>query len=135
MTTSRQTPPPEGLAATNGSLTVAFDIDNTWTLAPTLFRRVAHIFDQAGWKVIIVTAADQPEPKLIMLGIYGQYPVIVSRWRLKEQAAREAGHNVNVWIDDMPGMIQDCRILQGDLDSGNTEASQRRKKKSNPKKP
>jgi poly(A) polymerase len=42
----------------------------------------------------------------------------------QEDAARRAGYSVNVWVDDMPGMIQNCRILGGDLSSENerTEA-------------
>ena len=99
---------------TTGSLTVAFDIDGTWTLAPALFHQIACLFANSGWQVIIVTGRDQPERKIAGMLLWASWPVIVSGPLLKEEAARRAGYKVNVWIDDMPGMIQDCRILRGD---------------------
>jgi len=98
------------------SLTVAFDIDGTWTLAPKLFFEIAGMFMAAGWQVIVVTGREQPREKLKSLGLLG-LPLVVSGRLLKEEAVRNAGHMVSVWIDDMPGMIQDCRILGGDLGS------------------
>lgn len=46
-------------------------------------------------------------------------PIVYCGRDLKEHATRKAGWVVNIWIDDMPGMIQDCRILGGDLSSAN----------------
>ena len=106
----------------NCSLTVAFDIDGTWTLAPSLFHHIACLFAKAGWQVIIVTGREQPERKIAGMLLWATWPVIVSGPLLKEEAARRAGYTVNVWIDDMPGMIQNCRILGGDLDSENEPA-------------
>jgi hydroxymethylpyrimidine pyrophosphatase-like HAD family hydrolase len=96
------------------SLVVAFDIDGTWSLDPALFKHLAYTFQKSGWRVIIVTGAEQPAEKLQRLMLTG-YPLIVSGGQFKEHAARKAGYEVAVWIDDMPGMIQDCRILSGDL--------------------
>lgn len=101
------------------SLTIAFDIDGTWTLSPRLFFEVAHTFKAAGWQVIIVTGREQPHEKIKTLGILG-LPVIVSGPLLKEEAAKKAGYAVHVWVDDMPGMIQNCRILGGDFESENS---------------
>lgn len=100
------------------SLTIAFDIDGTWTLSPGLFFEVAYTFKAGGWQVIVVTGREQPHEKLRSLGLLG-LPVLVSGPLLKEEAAKKAGYNVNVWVDDMPGMIQNCRILGGDLESEN----------------
>lgn len=98
-----------------GSLTVAFDIDGTWTLAPLLFHQIAVMFSKAGWQVIIVTGREQPEGKIGGYLLWSSWPIIVSHGELKERAAKKAGYTVNVWIDDMPGMIQECRILGGDI--------------------
>lgn len=96
-------------------LTIAFDIDGTWSRDPVLFRQMADAFQGAGWQVIIVTAATQPADKIERLGL-SPFPIVVSRGRLKENAARRRGYMVNVWVDDMPGMIQECRILRDNDD-------------------
>lgn len=111
-----------GRPASAGSLTVAFDIDGTWTLDPKLFHALACMFSNAGWQVIIVTGREQPERKIGGFLFWASWPVIVSHGELKERAAMRAGYSVNVWIDDMPGMIQECRILGGDLDLENAES-------------
>lgn len=108
-----------GLSAPTGSLTIAFDIDGTWSLDPVLFVKVASLFVLSGWRVIVVTGSNQPKNKLDRLMI--EFPVIVSGPLMKEEAASRAGYTVNVWVDDMPGMIQNCRILGGDLGSENNE--------------
>ena len=102
-------------AALQTPLTIAIDIDGTWSLDPRLFRRIAVQFKEAGWNVIIVTGSQQPAEKLARLWL-DPFIIIVSGPLLKEEAARKAGYKVDVWIDDMPGMIQNCRILRGDLD-------------------
>lgn len=96
-------------------MTIAFDIDGTITLDPDTFHRVMNEFRHAGWAVIIVTGAQQPPEKIHRLKL-DDLPIIVSNGQLKEAAAREAGYIVDVWVDDMPGMIQDCKILGNDID-------------------
>lgn len=95
--------------------TIAFDIDGTWTLDPPLFVQIAWTFKGAGWDVIIVTGREQPHEKIKSLGLLG-LPIVVSNGLFKEEAARIGGYEVNVWVDDMPGMVQECRILKGDLE-------------------
>lgn len=91
-------------------MTIAFDIDGTWSLEPRLFRSVADSFTAAGWSVIIATGRQQPPDKLIALHL-SCFPIIVSGPLLKEEAARRAGYKVDVWVDDMPGMIQRTAII------------------------
>lgn len=54
---------------------------------------------------------------LLRLGIPGSIPIIYAGGKLKEAAARERGHEVDIWVDDMPGTVQDCKILniEGEL--------------------
>lgn len=124
MTTMSETPSIERLPASAGSLVVAIDIDGTWTLNPRLFFQIAGMFTLAGWEVIIVTGSQQPKEKLERLSLQ-YYHVIVSGSLLKEEAARRAGYKVDVWIDDMPGMIQNCRIIADNLDSENVGMNDR----------
>lgn len=91
-------------------MTIAFDIDGTWSLDPQLFDDVANMFRDEKWTVIIVTGREHPPEKLDRLGIHG-WPIVVSGPLLKEEAALKAGYKVDVWVDDMPGMIQRTAIL------------------------
>ena len=36
-------------------------------------------------------------------------------WSLKADYMRKMGVQVDIWIDDMPGTVQDTRILGGEL--------------------
>lgn len=90
---------------------VAFDLDGTWTTNPSAWLAVFEFLQSQGFQCIIVTGATHPQDKLYRLGVPKNAPMIVSGSVLKEEAARRAGYQVAIWIDDMPGMIQNCRIL------------------------
>lgn len=91
-------------------MTIAFDIDGTWDCDPCLFYDVAIKFRISGWDVVVVTGREQPQVKLQGLGII-DFPVVVSGPKFKEQAAIDAGYNVDIWIDNEPGTIQPTKIL------------------------
>ena len=95
-------------------MTIAFDIDGTWGTDPNLFWAIARVFEVKGWTVIVVTGAEQPTDKLERLRLTN-YPIVYALGILKRDAARAAGYSVNVWVDDMPGTIEPCRILTDDL--------------------
>ena len=97
-------------------MTIAFDIDGTWTLAPRLFRATAELFRTHGWTAIIVTGAVQSQDKMDRLRFPRAMPIVFCNGKLKEQAAREAGYKVDVWVDDMPGTIQETKILAGEVE-------------------
>lgn len=96
-------------------MTKAYDIDGTWTLAPDLYRQEWDRRIACGWTCIIVTGREQPKDKLERLRIPSDAVIIVSGPDTKEFAALKAGYRVDVWEDDMPGMIQNTRILGGEL--------------------
>lgn len=91
--------------------TIAFDIDGVFTLNPSAWTAVFTFMRRQGFQCIIVTGADQPQEKLSRLLIPRDAVIINSGRDFKEHAALKAGYKVDVWIDDMPGVIQDCRIL------------------------
>ena len=98
-------------------MTIAFDIDGTITIDPDTFYRVMREFRMSGWITIVVTGSEQPLEKLMRLKIfYDEIPVIVSNGELKERAALKAGYKVDVWVDDMPGTIQECAIIKPAVD-------------------
>lgn len=95
-------------------MTIAIDLDNTWTAAPSLWRQFYHDAFVAGHTVIMVTARRDPvaadERRRFMLPV--DMPIIYTAGDFKEKHARAAGYKVDIWIDDAPGMIQECAILQ-----------------------
>ena len=96
------------------SLTIAIDYDATFTADPLLWRQFISDAQRRGHVVICVTARRTPpdfdrEPRLPE-----SVRVICAGDEFKRDAAAKAGHAVNIWIDDMPGMIEPCRILNFD---------------------
>lgn len=96
-------------------LTVAFDIDGTWTEDPVAWLQTFRHFQHLGHTCIIVTGAFHPQDKLDRLLIPQDAVIINSERKFKKHAALTAGYNVTVWIDDMPGTIEPCRILTDNL--------------------
>lgn len=101
-------------------MTIAIDLDNTWTADPWLwydFRKTATGI--AGHTVIMVTARRDPvsdeERRRYMLP--PDMPIIYTSGDFKEKHARAAGYKVDIWIDDAPGMIQECAILKDSPDA------------------
>ena len=95
-------------------MTIAIDIDGTWDRDPDLFFDFAWLAKNRGHTVIIVTGRQQPQEKLDRLYL-SRAPVaeiIVSGGELKEDVCKRLGIKVDVWIDDMPGMVQRCCILE-----------------------
>ncbi len=100
-------------------MTIAIDLDNTWTADPVLWFGFYHKAASSGHRVIMVTARHHvisPEETLRHMLPEGM-PIIYTSGELKEPAARAAGYSVDVWIDDAPGMIQECAVLRAAPDA------------------
>lgn len=96
-------------------MTIAIDLDNTWTADPLLWRSFYNTATgPAGYAVIMVTARRDPiandERLRYMLPL--DMPIIYTAGDFKEKHALAAGYKVDIWIDDAPGMIQECAILK-----------------------
>lgn len=101
-------------------MTIAIDLDNTWTADLVLWRVFyEHATKSRGHRVIMVTARrDMPsveERARYCLPI--EMPIFCTAGDFKEQHVRRAGIKVDVWIDDAPGMIQECPILRTSPDN------------------
>ena len=91
------------------SLTIAIDYDLTFTADPTLWRAFMHLAEVRNHSVICVTGRLTPpgpnEPSI-------PCPVICCRdSEPKRRAAARHRIDVDIWIDDCPGMIEPSRLL------------------------
>lgn len=81
---------------------ISIDYDETFTADPDFWREVIRYGRKRGHEFICVTARSTPpgmdEPAI-------PCEVICSPLQYKVISAMEKGHNVDVWIDDCPGMI------------------------------
>jgi hypothetical protein len=92
-----------------GSMTIAIDYDGTWTRDTHLWMWFSTEAIKAGHKVLMVTGRPESQP------VNSPLRTIYTNGKLKESACRKLGIKVDVWIDDMPGMIQDCMILADNI--------------------
>lgn len=95
-------------------MTIAIDLDNTWTADSELWCRFYNDAAICGHVVIMVTARQKPVPndERDWLALPPDMPIIYTAGDFKEKHARAAGYKVDIWIDDAPGMIQECAILK-----------------------
>ncbi len=82
---------------------VAFDYDGTWSADPTVFAAVVAAFRDRGHVCLIVTNRGPTEgaAELARTGL----PIIFANHGPKRAAARAVGHEVDVWIDDNPILV------------------------------
>lgn len=91
---------------------IAIDYDDTYTADPALWAWFIKTATARGHSFVCVTGRKvMPEfgrePPL-PAGV----PVVLAGDTYKRTAALKAGYRVNIWIDDMPEMICEGRILQ-----------------------
>lgn len=105
------------------SLTLAIDFDHTWTADPHGWRAWYDLMVGRGHTVILATGRSGWSDDMARAELPDDMTIIYCGREMKEHVTRRFGWVVNIWIDDMPGMIQDCRILGGDLKSENDPSS------------
>lgn len=92
---------------------IAIDYDNTYTADPETFNKVITLFKEAGHDVICVTGRDDGVLGVPVRNSIGKLiPVIFAGSTWKREAARKRGYIVDVWIDDMPSMIDPQHIIE-----------------------
>lgn len=91
-------------------MNIALDYDRTFTEDPHLWDFFVGMCVHRGHKVFIVTARHKHEK--LELETPRCAPVIFTGRQMKEQHCLKVhGITIDVWIDDMPGLIQDCKVL------------------------
>jgi hypothetical protein len=86
---------------------LAIDYDETWSADPEFWRMVVSAAKFRGHTVIGVTwRKDCPEEREHMCAHYlGLDRVLFTGGEAKHKAAKRAGIDVDVWIDDMPHSV------------------------------
>lgn len=91
---------------------IAIDWDGTYTALPELFRQFTNKLLTYGHTVIFVTGRQDTEHHRIEPPFC--CPVVYAGNEYKRKAAERAGYKVDIWIDDMPEMIGEGKILNFD---------------------
>jgi hypothetical protein len=116
-----KTSEPEPLPASVCSLTLAIDFDHTWTADPHGWRAWHDFMVARGHIVILTTSRSGWSDDMGRAHLPAAMPIVYCGHEFKEHATRKAGWLVNIWIDDMPGMIQDCCIFGGNISPANIQ--------------
>jgi hypothetical protein len=94
------------------AMTVSIDFDRTFAADPALWGEFAEDAAENGNTVVMVSRRpDTPENQQIVretLGEWASYfsQVLLVGDRMKDEAAKEAGVNVDVWVDDSPQYVR-----------------------------
>lgn len=93
---------------------IAIDLDKTWTAAPAMWFGIRLLIESKGHTVIMVTARRDPvsQGERDRFLLPEDMPIIYTAGDFKKPCAEAAGYKVDIWIDDTPGMIQECAILK-----------------------
>ena len=97
------------------TLVIAIDYDDTYTADPMLWARFIGDAVRAGHTVVCVTARREPPDFTREPPLPYNLPIVCAGQQYKKHAAAKAGYNVNIWIDDIPGLIEPSRILDFSL--------------------
>ena len=92
-------------------LTIAIDFDKTWTADPQAWTQFYHFMRARGHTVIIVTNRTGPSDDMKRHSLPPDIITIYCGGNFKEPMVLASGRKVDIWIDDMPGTIQNCAIL------------------------
>jgi HK97 family phage portal protein len=106
---------PEPVAAplpVSRAMTISVDFDRTFAADPRLWGEFARQSAAAGNRIVMVSRRpDTPENQAEIAETLGDYheafeAVLLVGDRLKDDAARESGIEVDVWIDDSPQFVR-----------------------------
>ena len=91
--------------------TIALDFDGTYTADPELWRFFVRDALRAGHRVVVVSCRSETSENLgtirQRLGTLGaSVPIVLTSHRPKRMCAQFAGYDVDIWIDDQPGVIE-----------------------------
>ena len=93
----------------NDQLTFGIDFDGTLARDPKLFGRFIRMLHRAGHVAVLVTGRSDMTPhaaevRAVMAGL-PEIPLVFAGPNWKRHAAKEAGHEIDIWVDDMPEYI------------------------------
>ena len=93
----------------NDQLTFGIDFDGTLARDPKLFGRFIRMLHRAGHVAVLVTGRSDMTPhaaevRAVMAGL-PEIPLVFAGPNWKRHAAKEAGHEIDIWVDDRPEYI------------------------------
>jgi hypothetical protein len=94
---------------------IAIDYDNTYTADSETFNKLIILFQSAGHTVICLTGRGEEETfsRPVKNTIGKLIPIVFAGTKWKREAAKEAGYQVDIFIDDMPESIGPQLIING----------------------
>ncbi|HEY1127952.1 MAG TPA: hypothetical protein VGF12_00990 [Roseateles sp.] len=92
-------------------LTIGIDFDDTFTADPDLWRRFIGDAQRSGHVVVCVTARREPPDFSRSPRLPDSVQIVCAGQDWKRHAAARAGFNVDIWIDDIPSLIEPSRVL------------------------
>jgi hypothetical protein len=84
---------------------IALDFDDTYTADPWLWNRFIADAQSRGHVVVVVTSRKDEDLDEIREAL-PQLEIVNTSGYLKKPAAQQAGFDIDIWIDDMPGIIE-----------------------------
>jgi len=117
-------PPLAASLVSERAMTISVDFDRTFAADPALWGEFARKSAAEGNRVVMVSRRpDTPENQAEIAETLGDYreafdAVLLVGERLKDDAAREAGIEVDVWVDDSPQFVREARAKRGTVKRG-----------------
>lgn len=89
-------------------MTIMFDLDGTFAADLKAMREVVAVFKRYGHTLVMITAREDNEDNRMLaeqLKITQLMPILFAGRRPKRKVAREAGYEVDIWIEDNPVLV------------------------------
>lgn len=83
-------------------MVIGIDFDGTFAADPEIFRKVVEVFQAAGHKCVLVTPRRFEQGQRVRELVGDLMPIVFAGGFTKIDAAWNAGHFVDVWVDDNP---------------------------------
>lgn len=93
---------------------LGLDYDNTYTVDPEGWNAVIDLLRARGHSWVCVTGRHAPPSPMaadVVESLHSKMPIVFAGMKFKREAAKEAGFDVEVWIDDCPAMIDKPDLL------------------------
>lgn len=86
--------------------TIAFDFDETITLDEMTFINAMNLFQQCGWRVLVVTFRHPNcDPHELAWFKNNGFEVFFTSQTAKREFMKEQGIEIDVWVDDTPESV------------------------------
>lgn len=95
---------------------IAIDFDKTFSAKPKLFRAIVTMMYHHGVQPIMVTQRCEQyraEIQEVTELTDKELPIVFASGKTKKEAAKEAGYDVDIWVDDNPFSVDMALVYRG----------------------